>query len=173
MLGRDGEVLNRRRALGDGAITSEFDLDERDRDPNWQMRAVRTSVYGKPDHAAYGDALRAGYLPVKKRHVPHSFDDISDGESVIERNGLMLMQRPAAYHQEALAEERREAHSLRQTQDEMFGVRKLPRHFGQGRKSADDKFDASRQIHRGDVEIGVGNAYRPKHEHAGPGDMDD
>lgn len=171
-LGRDGEILNRRRTLGESGITSEFDLDENDRDPRWERRAVAASVFGKPNTKVLNEAYDAGYRPVLKKHVPNSFRDITNPEQPIERDGLILMERPIQLGEEALADQYEEAVSLRQVQTENFGGRKLPRGFDKGRVSDDGRFDAGKRVTRGQAETAVGNAYKPKLEHAGPGDDD-
>lgn len=171
-LGRDGEIINRRRTVGDGGISSEFDLDENDRDPRWERRGVCASVLGKPATTTLNDAYAAGFRPVLKRNVPNSFRDITDPNAPIERDGIILMERPVQLAEEALAEDYEEALKLRHVQTEAFGGRKLPKGFDKGRRSDDGRFDAGKRVTRGKAETAVGNAYKPKLEHAGPGDDD-
>jgi len=170
VVGRDGTVLTRRRD-GSGAIGSEFDIPEELRDPDWEVQGVRTSVFGKPDPKNVNDAYAAGFRPISRKHYPGIFPDLTG--DVIERDGIMLMERPAELARQAAAEGLSAAHDLRHAQVDAFGEafndRKLPKGFESGRRSGNGKFDASRKIKR-THEIGTGNAYTPTREYAMPGD---
>lgn len=168
--GRDGEIITRRRALGDDGVMSPFDIPEAMRDPNFELRAVRASTHGKPDPANINAAMEAGFRPVRKKHYPGIFGDITGDDAPIERDGLILMERPATLGDEALAEDYEAALDLRQASSQSFGSRRLRKGFEKGGRSTDGKYDASKRIERGTPEIAVGNAYKPKLTPAGPGD---
>jgi hypothetical protein len=169
-LGRDGEIITRHRTLGDGAMVSEFDVPEHLRDPNWEVQAVRTSVFGKPDPQAMNEALRDGFKPCRRADYPGMLPDLGPNAKTLERDGLMLMERPRKLANEALADHVQAAVNLRRDQGEAFGERKLAKGFEKGRQSGDGRFNAGKQIKRGKPEVAVGNAYAPERQYAGPGD---
>jgi hypothetical protein len=157
VLGRDGEVLSRSRSTG---FRNDFEVPSHLRQDGWDYQWVRNSCHGKPDPANVSAHLENGWRPVASKATMQHYG-VADG-ATIERDGLILCERPMTLTQEALAEERRSAVELRQAQGEAFGKRKLPDGFDDGAVSSDGRFDARRKIRR-TVE-GAPSEFLPKRE---------
>ena len=143
VLGRDGEVLSRRRSTG---FSNPFDVPAHLREDGWDYQWVRTSCHGKPDPANMSDHHENGWRPVADAKTLAHYG-VSDAKH-IERDGLVLCERRVELTEQALAEDRRNALELRRTQAEQFGARDLPDGFEDGRKSGDGRFDASKKVKR-------------------------
>jgi len=167
-LGRSGEILTRGRVSAHG-YANEFEIPERARDPKWDLMWARTAAHGKPDPANLNELYENGWRPASPKNYPSVMPDMK-GRETIERDGLMLMERPMQLSQIALAEARQEALDLREIQTEAFGNRKLPKGFDKGGRSRDGKFDASKKLNR-TLERAPSEA-KPTYEYAGPGDDD-
>ena len=168
MLGRNGEVLTRNRVSGDGYI-NEFDIPEAFRDADYDLYWARTSTHGKPDQANINELYDNGWRPASPKNYTKVMPDMK-GKETIERDGLMLMERPWQLSAQAIAEERDSAIRLREIQGEAFGGRKLAKGFEAGRKSGNGKFNASKILNRG-LERAPAEA-RPQYEYAGPNDSE-
>lgn len=168
VLGRDGEVLQRARI--DGSFVNEFEIPEHMRDPNWDLQWVRTSTIGKGDPSNVNMMMEQGWRPVTHKHYPNIFPDLK-GQTHIERDGLMLMERPMSLTQQAIAEDRRSAIELRQVQAEAFGERPLPDGFDKGGRSRDGRFDASKKLRRTLEQ--TPRELKPTYEYATAGDDND
>lgn len=167
--GRSGEILTRGRVSGHGYV-NEFDVPADVRDPDWDLYWARSSTHGKPDAANLNELYDNGWRPASPKNYGRIMPDMRGKES-IERDGLILMERPMALTYEALDEQRRDALELRNIQAEAFGGRNLPKGFDQGHRTRDGKFDASKNIKRGRFEQSPREA-QPAYEYAGPGDDD-
>lgn len=167
-LSLDGEVVNRRRTLGDEGIVNPFDIPAHLQHPEFVTRGVSTSVYGQPDVHNYNAALAGGWRPCKVKHFPGCFPDleVKGPDTIIERDGITLMHRHRSLEDEALAEQHRDALRLREGTAEMFGDRKLAKGFEKGKRSADGKFDASTKIVRSREASPIDA--KPKYTYAGP-----
>jgi hypothetical protein len=144
VLGRGGEILSRARQTG---YENPFELPEHLREKGWAYQWVRTSCHGKADPANVSSHMQNGYRPVQDAAV-RDFYQTPQGTASIERDGLILMERPQELTDEAIAEGYEDAVSLKHTQDAAFGMRDLPDGFAAGRKSKNGKFDASRKVKR-------------------------
>lgn len=143
VLGRDGEVLSRRRSTG---FRNEFDVPPHLQDEGYSYQWVRTSCHGKEDPANVSQHYENGWRPAASSGLMKHYNVI--GGKTIERDGLMLCERPQQLTNEALAEDRRNALELRNAQAEQFGARNLPDGFEDGRRSGDGRFDASKKVRR-------------------------
>jgi hypothetical protein len=167
VLSRDGEVLTRQRLSGGGHV-NEFDIPEHARDPIYDLQWVRTSCHGKPDQANVNHHMDNGWRPAAPKFYPQVMPDQRNA-NVIERDGLMLMERPKVLTEQALAEQHQDALELRNIQTEAFGNRKLPKGFREGYKS---KYgDGRKKVERGEFYRAPAET-RPQYEYAGP-DSDD
>lgn len=165
-IGRSGEILTRNRVSGDGYV-NEFEIPESARDPNFDLYWARTTTHGKPDPANINELYDNGWRPASPKNYSRVMPDMA-GKEVIERDGLMLMERPWALSQQAFDEQQQLAVELREIQTEAFGNRKLPKGFDKGRRSKDGKFNASKILNRS-LEQAPKEA-RPTYEYASPGD---
>lgn len=172
VLSLDGEEVTRRRTFGDGGIVNEFDIPEHLRHPDYVTRGVAAEIFGKPNTQNLNQAYEAGWRPVKAKHFPGAFSDIEsrDPEAIVQRDGIILMARHKSLEAEAIAEQHRDALSLRETQGEAFGNRQLPEGFDRGRRSGDGRFDASKMVKR--TREASPAELRPKLDYALPDDED-
>jgi hypothetical protein len=164
--GRSGEILTRGRTSGSGYF-SEFDIPEHLRDPNWDLIWGRQSVHGKPDPANINMLHDNGWRPASRENYKSVMPDLQQG-GIIERDGLILMERPMALSHEALDEARRDALELREVQTEAFGGRKLPKGFDKGyyaRNRDGTAMDGRKNIKRGEFERAP-KELRPAYEYA-------
>lgn len=144
--GRNGEVLTRNRVSGDGYI-NEFDIPLAFRDNDFDLQWARVSCHGKADNANINELYDNGWRPASPKNYTKVMPDMKD-KATIERDGLMLMERPYILTQQALEEQRSLALELREIQGETFGKRKLPKGFSQGRKARDGNFNAAKMLNR-------------------------
>jgi hypothetical protein len=169
VLGRDGEALARSRITGYHA--SELDIPEHLRDPRYDLQWCRTSCFGRPDNANINLLKSQGWREVHPKNYPGVMPDMQH-KHTIERDGLILMERPMQLTQEAVAEQHADALELRQVQTEQFGNRKLPRGFDEGymaRNRDGSSMDARRKVVR-DRPTPSPRELRPAYDYAGPGD---
>ncbi len=168
VVGRNGEILTRNRVSGDGYI-NEFDIPSSVIDPDWSLHWARTSCNGKADNANINELYDNGWRPASPKNYEKVMPDMR-GKETIERDGLMLMERPVRLTQEAIEEQHQAALELREIQGEAFGKRKLPNGFEKGRKAGKGNFNASKILNR-TVEQAPKEA-RPQYAYATPGDDD-
>lgn len=168
--GRDGEILTRSRTSAHGYI-NEFDVPEHMKDPNWDLMWARTAAHGKPDPANMNALYDNGWRPASHKNYPKIMPDLKS--ETIERDGLMLMERPMELSMQSLAEAREDALELREAQADQFGKRKLPRGFDRGYKARNrdgSTMDATVRLNRSRE---AAPAYtKPTYEYAQPGDDD-
>jgi len=164
--GRNGEVLTRNRVSGDGYV-NEFDIPESALDPEWDTYWARASCHGKADAANLNELYDNGWRPASPKNYSRVMPDMK-GKDSIERDGLILMERPMSLSQQALDEQRALAVGLREMQGEVFGTRPLPNGFDAGRKSRNGKFNASKILNRS-LERAPREA-KPAYEYAGADD---
>lgn len=172
--GRDGEVLVRaRRPDGQGFFSSEFEIPEHLIDPRFIVRGVRTSCMGKPDPANVNAAMQQGFRPCTAKHYPGAFLD-KTGDQVLERDGLMLMEQPVEFAEQAAMENRMDAEELRQVQAEAFGGRALPKGFDKGyltSRQRDGSQADGRKFVRREKPVASPKEFRPSYDYAsGPED---
>jgi hypothetical protein len=165
--GRSGEILTRTRVSAHGFV-NEFDIPHEARDKDWDLYWARSTCHGKPDQANINALYDNGWRPASPTNYPRILPDLA-GKATIERDGLMLMERPMALTQQSLAENYQDALDLRTMQAEAFGSRKLPRAFAQGTRSRDGKFDARKMLNREAPQPAPREA-RPAYEYASPDD---
>ena len=165
---RRGEIVSR-VGVREGFF-NEFDVPESDRNPKFDTYWARQSCLGKPDHANMNSIGRGGWEPAEPKNYPNVMPD-QRGKRTLERDGFILMERPVQLSNRAFDEQRYEALSLRETQAESFGTRKLPKGFDKGGRSGDGKFDASRKLERGRP-IEMPKEFKPQYAYATPGDDD-
>lgn len=164
--GRDGEILTRNRVSGDGYV-NEFDIHESARDPMFDLYWARTSCHGKADNANINELYDNGWRPASPKNYEKVMPDMKD-KGAIERDGLMLMERPWKLSQQALDEQYQVAVELREIQSEAFGKRKLPKGFDKGRKAKDGNFNASKMLNR--TNEPSPKAAKPEYTYATPGE---
>lgn len=143
VLGLDGEVLSRARSTG---FRNDFEVPAHLVPQGFVPQWVREYCHGKPDPANYNDHYENGWRPTMPEGILKHYH-VKEGTAV-RRDGQILMLRPKALNDEALAEERANAVELRQAQAEQFGARRLPQGFDDGSVSGDGRFDARRKIRR-------------------------
>lgn len=165
--GRSGEILTRSRISAHGFV-NEFDIPDAVRDPSWDLYWARSTCHGKPDQANINALYDNGWRPASPKNYPRILPD-QIGKESIERDGLILMERPMALTQQSLAENYQDALDLRVMQAEAFGSRKLPRAFAQGTRSRDGKFDARKTLVR-EAPQPAPRETRPAYEYASPDD---
>lgn len=163
VVGRNGEILTRSRTSASGYV-NEYDIPVSARDPNWDLYWARVSTHGKGDNANINALHDNGWRPASPKDYVRVMPDMR-GKDVIERDGLMLMERPMELSRQSLAEDYGEAVDLRNISAETFGSRKLPTGFDKGRKSRKGNFDASKKIVRGEYVQSPREA-RPAYEYA-------
>lgn len=146
VIGRNGEVLTRNRVSGDGYY-NEFDIPMAYRDNDFDLQWARVSCHGKPDNANINELYDNGWRPASPKNYAKVMPDQAS-KATIERDGLMLMERPWILTQQALEEQRGLALELREIQGETFGKRKLPKGFTTGRKARDGNFNAAKMLNR-------------------------
>ena len=166
--GRNGEILTRNRVSGDGYV-NEFDIPQAARDPDYDLHWARVNCYGKADNANINELYDNGWRPASPKNYTRVMPDMHD-KQVIERDGLMLMERPWSLSNEAFQEQHAVAMELREIQSEAFGKRKLPKGFDKGRKARDGNFNASKMLNR-TLEQSPKEA-KPQYAYASPGDDD-
>lgn len=103
-LGRNGEVLSRNRNYSGG---NEYEIPEHLKDPGWSYQWNRMSCRGQVDHTEISAMLDNGWRFVP----PERFGGIyaKEDSEYIERDGLVLMERPQTLTDEATAERQRRA----------------------------------------------------------------
>jgi hypothetical protein len=143
-LGLDGEVLSRSRSEG---FRNEFDVPSTLIPEGFVAQWVRETCHGKPDEANVTAHMENGWRPTVTEGILKHYR-MPAGTKHVKRDGLVLMLRPKALNDEALAEERQSAVELKQAQAEQFGVRKLPKGFDDGYVDETGKFDARRKLRR-------------------------
>jgi hypothetical protein len=160
---RRGEIVTRNRVSGNGYV-NEFDIPESVRQPGWDLYWARASVHGKPDQSNLNALYDNGWEPASPKNYASVMPDMR-GKPTIERDGMILMERPMKLTHQALAEGLDDALELRETSAETFGSRKLPDGFDKGRKSRKGNFDASKRIVRGEYVQSPKEA-KPAYEYA-------
>lgn len=147
-MGRDGEVLGRRRSIA--GFRNHFDVPEHLKQPGWSYQWNRASCYGKPDPANMNSMHENGWRAVADQSIRTHYA-VPKSEERIEFDGLVLCERPQQLTDEALVEHHDDAVELRQAQAEQFGKRvrkKLPKGFETGRVSGDGEYDARPRVKR-------------------------
>jgi hypothetical protein len=99
VIGRNGEVLKRNRNFED-----QFAIPDHWKEAGWSYQWNRRSVYGKEDRAEMLRMQDNGWRP-----VPAERFGIQEDGNHIERDGLILMERPSSLTQAAEDEEYRKA----------------------------------------------------------------
>lgn len=123
--GRNGEILMRRHRFDN--MPNQFDVPA---DPNWQRMWVRSSCHGKDDSRNLHLMYEQGFRPVPASLYPDRFPTV-DGSDRIETDGLILMERPKVFENEAAHEQRQAA--VRQKHNQMAefeGVDKMLQETG-------------------------------------------
>jgi hypothetical protein len=97
--GRNGEILTRQNRSN--TLPDQFDLPTRMLEKGWSYQWNRTSCYGLPDPNNINSMMENGWRPVMADRFPGRFHPV-DYKGAIEREGLMLMERPDTMTQEAI-----------------------------------------------------------------------
>ncbi len=128
--GRDGEVLTR-RAMSEGAV-SQFHVPDSLKESGWDLQWVRTACLGKDDPANVTNHMENGWRAVPGNRP--GFKDFfrTDGAATIDREGLMLMERPMTLTKQAHDEDYRNSMQQRNAQVEEFALSGLPSGFDRG-----------------------------------------
>lgn len=118
-LGRDGEVLT--RSNRSNTQSDQFDVPADMIRPGWSLQWVRSSCHGKPDHANISANMENGWRPVPSTDKPGYFHPV-EYKGNIERDGLNLMERPAAMTQQAIDDGIKAARQQRRNQSKQFSA---------------------------------------------------
>lgn len=115
--GRNGAILTRSNRSNEQA--DQFNVPERFKEPGWDYQWIRTSCMNKPDPAHVNANLENGWTPVQASQMPGAFMP-SGHNGAIERDGLMLVERPLAMTEQAVQDGIRAAHGQRHRQQATF-----------------------------------------------------
>lgn len=122
--GRNGELLTRNNRSNVQA--EQFDVPERFREKGWALQWVRSTCHGKPDPQNIQNHMENGFRPVPCSRMPGYFHPDKNHQGVVERDGLVLMERPQSLQDEAEADGIRAARQQRRNQAADFmGVSKV------------------------------------------------
>jgi len=88
--------------------TDEFWIDQNDIPPGWTYEWKRKLTLGAEDPAYQVALARAGWEPVPTSRHP-SYMPYDGNYPIIERKGMVLMERPSEIHEEARARDMRNA----------------------------------------------------------------
>jgi hypothetical protein len=126
VLGRDGEVLTRKR----NQTTDPFHVPEEWKPDGWEYEWKAYSVYEQVQQSHMNNMQENAFRPVPASRYPGKF--MANGyEGPILRDGLMLMERPVPLGEEARAEEITKATRQMQNQREALQLsRQGPLHQG-------------------------------------------
>lgn len=128
--GRDGAVLTRRAT---GSMSSDqFHVPDTLHEAGWTMQWVRATCLGKDDPSNITDHMENGWRPVNADRPGFKQYFRTEGSGDIVREGLILMERPAALTEQALQEDYSAAMHERNTQVEEFSLSDLPAGFDRG-----------------------------------------
>lgn len=127
--GRDGQVLTRRPT---GISANQFAVPDHLTEKGWSLQWVRSECLGKPDPANITDHMENGWTPVPADRKGFSEYFRIEGSGNIEREGLILMERPEELTRQALHEDYAASMSERNTQVEEFALSDLPAGFDRG-----------------------------------------
>jgi hypothetical protein len=135
-----------RKHLGDSDEgTDEFHINASDVPDGWVYEWKRKLTLGAEDPAYMVALARAGWEPVPTSRHP-SYMPSGDKYPVIERKGMILMERPAEINEEARDRELRKARQqVRQKEDQLNSAK-------------DGQFDRS---NKGDSMVRVSKSYSP------------
>lgn len=130
-IGRDGKPVSRKRP-GGGA--DQFYIPGHIIPEGWSYEWKRATVFGQVDRAHQIHLGENGWTPVPASRHDGMFMPPGD-KGAIERDGLVLMERPVVLTEEAREEDRQAARNLIIGQADEFDM-KLPRGFDQGHGKA-------------------------------------
>lgn len=123
VIGRNGEVLTRTNRSNEQA--DQFDLPAGFAERGWSYQWVRASCHGKPDPANLTTHYENGWRPVPSERKPGYFHP-TEYKGPIERDGLVLMERPETLTREAMNDSIRAARLQKHNQTASFtGVDKM------------------------------------------------
>jgi hypothetical protein len=106
-IGRDGKEIYRQTSMGGG--NDPFAIDPFLVPEGWVYEWKRYSIYGQVDYTHLSKLARVGrWTPVPAERHPGVFLP-PDAKGPIIHDGLQLMERPLALHEEAMEEEKRAA----------------------------------------------------------------
>ncbi len=121
--GHDGEILTRKRPSHE----DKYYIPREIIPEGWDYQWNRKSVYNQIDTSELILMSENGWRPVPAERHPGMFMPVG-AKGEIERDGLVLMERPMALTLEARAEEKLKADGLIRAQSELLGQR-LPDSF--------------------------------------------
>jgi len=135
--GRNGEVLTRART---GGAESPFHVPDNLKDKDWDYQWVRSSCYGKEDPANLFTHQENGWRPVPadREGFAGRFGE-STNTNAIEREGLILMERPMELSNQARHEDYAAAVTQRKQQVDDFAMNDLPSGFDKGYAQAEKR----------------------------------
>ena len=164
--GRDGEILTRNNR---GDTVDQFELPRAMIERGWSYQWVRASSLGKPDPANLTAHHENGWRPVPANRCPGYFH-AHDYTGAIERDGLVLMERPESLNREAEADAINAARRQKHNQAADFqGVEKIFEKTGAHGFEASSKATDSRGVARPQLKRtieGVPTALYPSREYA-------
>jgi hypothetical protein len=110
----------------------EFYIDPRDIPEGWSYEWKTNTVIGQPNPAYQVQLQRMGWDPVPAERHPHMMP-VGDKSGIVERKGMVLMERPLDLTEEAKAIEMRRARQQIQNKQEQLGQAQ-PGHFERNNK---------------------------------------
>jgi len=166
--GRDGEILQRNNR---GEPADQFELPSRMLERGWSYQWVRASSLGKPDPSNLTSHHENGWRPVPASRCPGHFHP-AGYQGAIERDGLVLMERPETLTQDALQDGVNAARRQKHNQAADFqGVERMldetggSSHAFAASSAATDSRGVAKPILNRSVEAAPTNLY-PKREYA-------
>ncbi len=118
-VGRNGETLVRNNRSNTQA--DQFELPRGMMESGWSYQWVRTSCHGKPDPSNVNAHMENGWRPVNSSQADGWYHP-KGYKGPIERDGLTLMERPAAMTQEAINDGIKAARNQRHQQSKAFAA---------------------------------------------------
>src|SRR5688572_10769992 len=129
----DGNPLSRRR---DNTM-DQFDVPASLKEPGWDYQWCVKSVMGQDQIAAQLRDLENGWRPINADRPEFAGRFMPEGyKGPIERDGLILCERPMSLTEEARREDRHNANAQRRENRKRFGLKDLPAGF-EDRSSSD------------------------------------
>lgn len=121
--GRDGQILTRNNRTND--VADQFDVPVHMRERGWDLQWVRQTCYGKDDPQNVQNHYENGWRPVPSSRWPGYFHP-KEYAGPVNREGLMLMERPMTLTTQAVNDGIDAAKRQRRNQSASFqGIDKM------------------------------------------------
>ena len=167
-VGRDGEVLTRKR--GAGSI-DQFDIPSGVVPPGWKYQWNTVSIYNNRDVLA-SQALRmheAGWRPVPADRHPGLFTPVGTKGEIL-RDGMRLDERPLVLDEEARDEQENAARRLISDRNDALKLSGMKKDMPQGFEMNRNKYRKTGGDVRISIDRNVADIPTPSHQLANPED---